>query len=53
MDYYGGMSGEMANGLGYDVGVIYYDYPSDNSTSVDLEFFEIYGGISGSIGGAA
>ena len=51
MDYYAGLSGDMTNGLGYDVGVIYYDYPSDNAGSVDLEFFEVYGGLSGSVGG--
>lgn len=51
MDYYGGLTGEMSNGLGYNVGVIYYDYPSDNVTSVDLEFVEVYGGLSGSVGG--
>jgi uncharacterized protein (TIGR02001 family) len=53
MDYYGGFSGEMGNGLGYDVGIIYYDYPSDNQgTGPDLEFVEFYGGLSGSVGGA-
>jgi uncharacterized protein (TIGR02001 family) len=52
MDYYAGLTGELANGLGYNVGVIYYDYPSDNSTTVDLEYTEVYGGLSGKIGEA-
>ncbi|HPQ25936.1 MAG: hypothetical protein H6956_05795 [Chromatiaceae bacterium] len=41
VDLYGGFSGEAAS-LGYDVGVIYYAYPSFN----DADFTEIYGSLS-------
>ncbi|MGK0299103.1 MAG: hypothetical protein ACI9XC_002731 [Gammaproteobacteria bacterium] len=36
---YGGFAGEFANGLGYDLSIIYYDYPSDDGLGEDfLEF---------------
>ena len=52
MDYYGGYAGNINDNIGFDVGVIYYDYPSDNQPSGanDLEFWEIYGGLSGDVG---
>ncbi len=42
LDLYGGYSGE-ASGIGYDVGVIYYAYPS---AADDADFTEIYGSLS-------
>jgi uncharacterized protein (TIGR02001 family) len=52
MDYYGGYAGNINDNIGFDVGVIYYDYPSDNQPSGanDLEFWEVYGGLSGDVG---
>ena len=51
MDYYGGYAGNINDNIGFDVGVIYYDYPSDNQGSDnDLEFWEFYGGLSGDAG---
>ena len=44
IDFYGGLAGELDNGLGWDVGAIYYVYPDDSDS--DLEFVEIYGGLS-------
>ena len=43
VDAYGGFSNELAGGLGYDVGVIYYWYPGAKD---DLDFTEIYLGLS-------
>lgn len=43
IDYYGGFAGETEAGLGWDVGVIYYNYP--DSSDSDLDFFEVYGGL--------
>lgn len=43
VDFYGGFSNELAGGLGYDVGVVYYGYPGAND---DLNFSEIYGTLS-------
>lgn len=50
IDFYGGFAGEAA-GLGYDLGVIYYAYPSADSTVAEpqadeLDFTEIYGIVS-------
>ena len=42
MDFYAGFSGE-ANGLGYDVGYIYYAYPDAPGSS---DFGEFYGAVS-------
>ena len=38
LDFYGGFSGDLGNGLGYDLGYIYYNY--DNSS--DSDFSEVY-----------
>jgi len=44
-DFYGGVSGEFGNGLGWDVGGLYYAYPGDD-TEPELDFFEAYGSLS-------
>ncbi|WP_373051772.1 TorF family putative porin [Thioalkalivibrio sp.] len=43
LDLYLGFAGEVANGIGYDVGYVYYAYP-DAPDSID--FGEIYGELS-------
>lgn len=45
LDYYGGYAGEINDDLSYDVGVLYYDYPSDPSDPQG-DFLEYYGSIS-------
>lgn len=45
LDYYAGYSGEAGAGVSYDVGVLYYDYPSDPSDPQG-DFLEYYGGVS-------
>lgn len=45
MNYYGGYSGELNEGLEYDVGLLYYDYPSDSSDP-EGDFLEFYGSVS-------
>lgn len=42
VDFYGGLSGEVES-FGYDVGVIYYAYPS---ATPDADFTELYGSAS-------
>lgn len=42
VDLYTGFSGGAEDGLGYDVGVIYYAYPDDS----DANFIEAYGSLS-------
>ena len=54
IDYYAGFGGEFKNGLGYDVGVLYYDYPdSDAADAGDYDFTEVYGSLSYDFGPAA
>lgn len=54
VDYYAGFAGELSNKLGYDVGVIYYDYPSsDAARAGDYDFTEVYGSLSYDFGPAA
>ena len=46
LDYYGGITGNLFNtGIGWDIGVIYYDYPGDES-SADYEYIEYGGSLS-------
>lgn len=48
LDLYGGYAGEYS-GVGYDLGVLYFEYPSTQ----DLDFLEIYGALSHDFGPAA
>lgn len=45
IDYYAGYSADVGNGITADGGVIYYQYPSANS-SLNYDFVEVYGGLS-------
>jgi uncharacterized protein (TIGR02001 family) len=45
VDVYGGYKGELASGLGYDVGVLTYQYPS-NKLNPSANTTEVYGGLS-------
>ncbi len=45
MDFYGGYKGEIAKGLGFDVGALTYYYPQKLKVG-DLNTTEIYGGLS-------
>ncbi len=48
VDFYAGYAGEFEEGFGFDVGVVNYQYPdADNE---DLDFTEVYAGISKSAG---
>ena len=44
-DFYGGFAGEFENGVGWDIGGLYYMYPGSN-TVLEEDFFEIYGSLS-------
>lgn len=41
-DYYGGATGEFGNGISWDVGGLFYDYPGGAGSS---EYFEAYGSL--------
>jgi uncharacterized protein (TIGR02001 family) len=49
LDLFGGWSGNVAEGVGLDAGLLYYAYPS-NAKGVKAEFFEPYATLSGTIG---
>jgi uncharacterized protein (TIGR02001 family) len=43
IDYYAGYAGDFGDsGVSFDIGGLYYDYPSED----ELDFFEIYGFVS-------
>lgn len=44
VDYYLGFTGEVGDGIGYDLGYIYYDYPEDGD--LEQDYSEIYGSLS-------
>jgi uncharacterized protein (TIGR02001 family) len=47
IDYYGGFAGEFSNGISWDVGGLYYHYPSnDEDSGADYDFWEFYGSLS-------
>lgn len=49
LDLFAGWSGSVAEGVGVDVGLLYYAYPS-NASGVDAEYFEPYATLSGTLG---
>lgn len=49
VDLFAGWSGSVAEGIGLDVGVLYYAYPS-NASGVDAEYIEPYATLSGTVG---
>ena len=47
IDIYGGMSGSFQNGIGWDIGALYYLYPDqDEDGGNDYDFVEFYGSLS-------
>jgi len=49
LDLLAGWSGNVAEGVGLDVGMLYYAYPT-NAAGNDAEFFEPYATVSGTLG---
>ena len=49
VDLFGGWSGNVAEGIGLDVGLLYYAYPG-NAKGIDAELFEPYATLSGQLG---
>ena len=48
VDFYGGFAGELPNGIGWDIGGLYYYYPGSNTGpgAADYDYFEAYGSLS-------
>lgn len=51
LDVYGGWSGEVAEGITFDIGLLYYMYPTGDVAAADTDYFEPYASISGDLGG--
>src|SRR3546814_2642527 len=49
VNFYGGYAKTLSNGLGVDVGMLYYYYPG-GASSLDTDFFEPYATVSYTIG---
>jgi len=49
LDLFGGWSGDVSEGLGLDVGLLYYAYPT-NASGVDAAYFEPYATLTGTLG---
>lgn len=49
VDLYGGFTKTLKNGLGFDVGLLYYYYP-DRTKGLNTDFFEPYASINYTIG---
>lgn len=48
IDYYGGIAGEFSNGISWDIGGLYYQYPGvtdADDAGGDFDFFEVYGSL--------
>lgn len=49
LDLFAGWSGDLTEGIGLDVGLLYYAYPT-NATGFDAEYFEPYATLSTTLG---
>lgn len=53
LDVYGGWSGDIAEGISFDIGLLYYIYPTESTANfpgIDTDYFEPYASIGFSLG---
>lgn len=50
LDIYGGWSGEVSDGVSFDVGLLYYIYPTGDVAGAATDYFEPYASISYDLG---
>ncbi|GAB5349203.1 TorF family putative porin [Alteriqipengyuania sp. 357] len=50
LDVYGGWSGEVAPGISFDAGLLYYIYPNGEDLAGDSDYFEPYASVSAALG---
>ncbi|MXO56336.1 hypothetical protein GRI36_05525 [Altererythrobacter gangjinensis] len=50
LDIYGGWSGEVSDGVSFDVGLLYYIYPTGDVPGIATDYFEPYASISYDLG---
>lgn len=53
IDYYAGLTGALAGGLGWDAGLIYYSYPGSDDDDAELDYWEVKGGLNYAFKGVA
>ncbi|URW75793.1 TorF family putative porin [Sphingomonas donggukensis] len=53
VDLYGGFTKTLSNGVGIDVGLLYYLYPIDKTSGLNTDFFEPYAAVTYTIGPVA
>lgn len=46
VDYYGGFRNTVWDALSYDLGAVYYSYPKARGESAELDYWEVYLGLS-------
>ena len=50
LDVYGGWSGDVAEGVSVDVGLLYYMYPTNNGAFDPVNYWEPYASVTGAFG---
>ena len=54
VDLYAGYGGEISDGVSFDIGLLYYMYPTErelaDALDVDTDYFEPYASVSGDLG---
>lgn len=50
LDVYAGWSGDVAEGVTFDIGLLYYIYPTGDFPGVDTDYFEPYASVSTQLG---
>jgi uncharacterized protein (TIGR02001 family) len=50
LDIFGGWAGEVTDGVGVDVGVLYYAYPSKDAGAGPSDVWEVYGKVKPTLG---
>ncbi|MHA7819278.1 MAG: TorF family putative porin [Erythrobacter sp.] len=53
LDVYGGWSGDVADGVTFDIGLLYYIYPTGDVPGADTDYFEPYASIGFGLGPAS
>lgn len=53
LDIYGGWSGDITDGVTFDIGLLYYIYPTGDAPGVDTDYWEPYASLGFGIGPAS
>ena len=53
LDVYGGWSGEVSDGITFDIGLLYYIYPTGDTPGADTDYWEPYASVGFGLGPAS